>query len=126
MKKWFVFIVLVLGFMAACQPPKDKNQEALEFRITAFMKAPENMLDVSNYEPLSYSALDTLKGNFNDNERAFKLQLSYQGLNSASRKVRREADVFFNKNFEVLQVITTKYLDAMSKEEYKKLGKDQD
>ena len=127
------FVILVLSIMKklsfailalivfACAPAVDKNQQAIESRVNAYMKNPENMLDVSNYKPLSFSAIDTLSQN---GSKAYSLTLLYQGLNSASREVRREADVFFNTNFEVTEVITTKYLDAMSKEEYKKLGKE--
>ncbi len=116
--------VFFIFLCVACGPSqKDKNQQAIEARITAFMKDPVNMLDLSNYEGLEYSEIDTLAGYEAGGEKAFKLELLYQGLNTAGRQVRREADVFFNKGFEVTSVVTTKYLDPMSKEEYKNLGK---
>lgn len=116
-----VFLTLLC---VACGPSqKDKNQQAIEARITAFMKNPINMLDLSNYEGLEYSEIDTLPGFEVNHDKAFRLELLYQGLNTAGRQVRREADVFFNKSFEVTSVETTKYLDPMSKEEYKNLGK---
>lgn len=119
-----IISVFLIFLCAACGPSqKEKNQQAIEARITAFMKNPANMLDLSNYEGLEYSEIDTLPGFEANHDKAFRLQLLYQGLNTAGRQVRREADVFFNKGFEVTSVVTTKYLDPMSKEEYKNLGK---
>ncbi|GAB5526492.1 MAG: hypothetical protein Roseis2KO_43640 [Roseivirga sp.] len=115
--------LLILSLAACGTSQKTKNQQAIESRITAFMKNPENMLDLSNYEGLEYSEIDTLAGYEANSEKAFRLALLYKGLNTAGREVRREADVFFNKSFEVTSVETTKYLDPMSKEEYKNLGK---
>lgn len=126
MKKTLVLTFAVLCVMlTSCGPTqKEKNQEAIEARITSYMKTPENMLDVSNYEGLEYSPIDTLPGYHQSSDKAFRLILLYQGLNTAGRQVKREADVFFNKGFEVTLVKTTKYLNPMTKEEYKSLGKE--
>lgn len=119
-----IFALFLATWLTACGPSqKEKNQEAIQSRITTYMKAPATMLDLSDYEGLEYSEIDTLTGYHSQDERAFKLALLYQGRNTAGRLVKREADVFFNRNFEVVFVETTKYLDPMSKEEYKNLGK---
>lgn len=126
MKKTTLITSALLFFLStACGPSqRQKNQEAIQSRITTYMKAPASMLDLSDYQGLEYSEIDTLSGYSLGDEKAFKLGLLYQGLNTAGRVVRREADVFFNKSFEVTSVETTKYLDPMSKEEYKDLGKE--
>ena len=122
----FIYLFLIFLFvMASCETSRDEakrlNDEAIQIRITSFMKDPENMLDVSDYTLLYYSELDTLTDYWLDSVTLAKYHLihKYKGRNVASRWVKRSASVFFSEGLEVVDVKTVLYHNPVDKDSLK-------
>jgi len=120
-------LAAILTGWYGCAPKKMSAKEAAQkgrTAIEAFIKDPSKPKDISGYQPVSFTPIDTLPGFTNPNDSlAFKMVHEYKGLNVASREVRRQVTFFFNENMEIVKEGETKYLDAMTKEEYKNLSR---
>ncbi len=110
MNKWICLSVVLITL--ACRGNEDA--EPWKNATTGYLKNPENLNDVAMYEPLDFGVPDTLSG-----DTAYSVIHRYQGLNIASREVRREARIYFDGAWNVLGYENIEYLDPMTKSQRK-------
>ena len=105
-----LFSILIL---MACQGG-DSSPEPWKEATINYLENPEHLNDVAMYEPIEFNLPDTLAG-----DTAYTVEHLYKGLNIASREVRRNARIYFDKDWNVLGYENIDYLDPMTKAQRK-------
>jgi hypothetical protein len=106
-------------FHVTCSDTKMKNQAAIEDRVNMYMTSPENSPGVFNYTPLSFSKLSSYKSEKGNSDTSFVVEHEYKGFNVANREVKRKAEIYFDRNYEVIGYRNIFYYNPLNKDSLK-------